>query len=211
MIAAGGGSPTPPGPVIEPVFYDKLVFDGVAHIDTDYVLPEMCSVRVNLGGETNKAAQRVFRASTNGLIQMHYDSNTTSDTRSVTVYYDSTTVSGRQTRGFSQSLYFWMTPSYFGWGNTAHPLTRGSSHPTGVLQIGGWNSGNPYSGWMSTFRVWGSNAQNATSAYDLDNYSSVASFRPCTYNGEAGLWYVEGNKFFGNTAGAGTLTVANNE
>lgn len=212
MIASGGGSPTPPGPVIEPVFYNNLVWDGVAKIETDYILPALCSIRVELKDETNKAAQRVFRAvGGNGQMQLIYGSATTSTTRTVNVYYDSTSVSKSFTRAFSSILYFWMTPNKCGYGNTANTYTKGSAHPTGPLEIGGWSSGNPFSGKMGVFRVFGSDAQNASSFNDFDNYTSVATFRPCTYNGEAGLWYVEGNKFFGNTAGAGTLTVANNE
>ena len=211
MIAAGGGSPTPPGPVIEPVFYDNLIFDGVAKIETDYVLPENCSIRVSLKNEKNKAAQRVFHATGgNGLIQMIYGSATTSTTRKVNVYYDSTSVSDTFNRAFSSTLYFWLTPKRCGNYSTERSYTKGSSHPTGALQIGGWESGNPFSGDMGTFRVYGSDAQNASSWEAFENYTPAATFRPCTYNGEAGLWYVEGNKFFGNTAGAGTLTVSNN-
>ena len=211
MIAAGGGSPTPPGPVIEPVFYDNLIFDGVAKIETDYVLPENCSIRVSLKNEKNKAAQRVFHATGgNGLIQMIYGSATTSTTRKVNVYYDSTSVSDTFNRAFSSTLYFWLTPKRCGNYSTASSYTKGSSHPTGALQIGGWESGNPFSGDMGTFRVYGSDAQNASSWEAFENYTPAATFRPCTYNGEAGLWYVEGNKFFGNTAGAGTLTGSNN-
>lgn len=209
MMAAGGGSPTPPGPVIEPVFYNYLVWDGVAKIETDYVLPASCSIRVGLLGETNKAAQRVFRAyDSNGQLQMIYGSATTSTTRTVNVYYDSTSVSKSFTRAFSNALYFWVTPNKCGYGNTAETYTKGSAHPTGPLELGGWSSGNPFSGKMGIFRVYGSDAQNASSFDELGNYTSVATFRPCTYNGEAGMWYVEGNKFFGNTAGAGTLTAS---
>ena len=57
--------------------------------------------------------------------------------------------------------------------------------------------------------VYGSDAQNVATYAGFDNYTPVATFRPCTYNGVAGMWHVEGNAFYGNTAEAGTLTVLN--
>lgn len=210
MIAAGGGSPTPPGPT--PEFYTYLYFDGTAHIDTDYILPEMCSIGVRLGNETTKAAQRVFRAvDGNGGTQMHYSSTTTSTKRTVAVYYDSASLNDSATLAFSTTTFnFFLTPNRYGWGSTvSEAYTKGSSHPTGVLQIGGWDSGQPFTGRMEDFRVYGSDAQNATSASGLAAFTPVATFKPCIYNGEAGFWYVEGNKFFGNSASSGTLTASN--
>lgn len=212
QMMLAGGSPTPPGPVVEPVFYDRLVFDGVAKIETTFVLPENFSIRVSLGNETNKAAQRVFRATGDGgYVALIYGSATTSTNRALQIYYDSTSSNDNTTRAFSSSLYFWMTPKKWGYGNTARSYTKGNAHPTGGLVFGGWDSGNPYSGTMGDILVLGSDAQNATSFSDLLNYTPVATFKPCTYNGEAGLWLVETSTFFGNTAGAGTLTVRNDE
>lgn len=211
LVFQNGGSPTPPGPVIEPVFYDYLIWDGVAKIDTTYTPPELFSIRMELGAETNKAAQRVFRVQGGGYVSMIYGSATTSTNRSLSIYYGKTSSPSTGTRAFSSSLYFWLTPNKWGWGNTANSYTRGSlPAPTGGITFGGWESGNPYSGKMSVIRIWDSTAQNASSYDGLANYTNVATFRPCTYNGEAGLWYVEGSTFFGNTAGAGTLSVMNN-
>ena len=209
MIAAGG-SPTPP-PTPTPVFYDLLIWDGVAKIDTDYVPPELFSIRMELGDEINKAAQRVFRVQGGGgYVSMIYGSATTSTNRSLSVYYNKSSSPETATRAFSSSLYFWLTPKYWGWGSTSHTYTKGNlPTPTGGITFGGWESGNPYSGKMGTIRVYGSDAQNAQSFTGLESYTDVATFRPCTYNGEAGLWYVQGNQFFGNTAGSGTLTVRN--
>jgi len=204
------GSPTPPAPT--PVFYDRLIFDGSAYINTDIVLPTNCSIRVYIGSETQKKAQRVFRATTNGLLQLIYTSNTTSTNRRMGVYYDSTSLSdGTHNVAFSTTGFtFFMTPKGWGRGNqTFYSYTKGSSHPTGGLQIGGWDSGQPFTGQIATFRVYGSDAQNCQTMDSFDNYTSVYTLRPCTYNGEAGLWCDETNKFYGNSAGAGTLTVAN--
>lgn len=205
-----GESPTPPTPT--PVFYDRLVFDGVAKIQTDIILPALCSMRVVLENEKNKAAQRIFHAvGGNGLIQLIYGSSTSSTQRRLQVYYDSTTSGGNWGLNFSYTCYFFMTPTKYGSYQTVQTHTSGSAHPTDGLVLGGWDSGNPFSGDMGTFFLYDSSAQNAADWVALENnFTPVATLRPCTYNGEAGFWYVEGNKFFGNTAGSGTLTVRNN-
>ena len=199
------------------VFYNKILFDGVAYIETDITPPEDASFRVNLGNETSKAAQRVFMvpAENGTIIGVYYGNNTTSTRRYFSIYYGaSSAVSTTTYLAWSTTTYsFWLTPNRFGWGNTANSITKGSNKPSGNLVIGynASHSGNPYSGEMGLFRIYGSDAQNATSASDLyDNYTPVYTLRPCTYNGEPGLWCVETSKFYGNSAGAGTLTVANN-
>lgn len=42
-----------------------------------------------------------------------------------------------------------------------------------------------------------------------DNDVLVRDYKPCTYNGEAGLWDSVENKFYGNANSTGTLTVGN--
>ena len=214
MIAAGG-SPTPP-PTPTPVFYDYLVFDGTAYIDISGLsVPSDFSVFVRLGNETNKAAQRLFYfyGSPNGFSAI-LNSSTTSTTRCFGIYYGgSSAASGNRTLAFSTTAYsFFLTPKRFGWGNTAYTFTKGNSTPTGNLILGMNNtgSGNPYSGTMKSFRIYGSDAQDVTNATDLFNdYTPVYTLKPCTYNGEAGMWCEETSTFFGNTAGAGTLSVRN--
>ena len=209
------GSPTPPGPVIEPVFYDRLVFDGTAYIETNYVLPANCSIGGNFGYETQKIAQRVFRSQGGGgYILLTYGGSTSSTRRQLVLFYDSASalVNNLYVNFTFDSYSFFMTPTKYGIGETASTYTKGNSHPTGGIVFGDGIGGQAFTGRMGIFKVYDSTAAGATSAIDLENnYTPVATFRPCTYNGEAGMWYVEGNQFFGNTAGAGNLTVANNE
>lgn len=40
--------------------------------------------------------------------------------------------------------------------------------------------------------------------------SMIRDFRPCTYNGEAGMWDMVENKFYGNIAAKGVFSVVNN-
>lgn len=213
MMAAGGGSPTPPGPVIEPVFYDNLVFDGTAYIDTDITPPTDASFLVRLGNETLKAAQRVFLAPTaNGGIGVTYANNTTR--RYFNIYYgQSSAVSSDKYLDFSTAIYnFFLTPNRFGWGSVAsYTITRGAENASGAITIGSnkTHTGQPFTGAMETFYIYGSDASGCTKAADFANYTPRYTLRPCTYDGEAGLWCVETSTFYGNTAGAGALSVAN--
>ena len=201
------GSPTPPGPT--PVFYDFLIFDGTAYIDTDIVPDANASFRVNLGDETLKAAQRLFGIPTGSgaYTTISYSNSTTTTNRAFTVYYgSSSSLSSNRTLAFSAGRYsLFLTPKRFGWGNNAFTITKGSGSPSGGLVIGSnsSHSGQPYTGKIRGFIVYGSDAQNATDASDLyNNYT-------CTYNGEVGLWCLETSKFYGNSAGAGSLSVEN--
>lgn len=195
---------------ISPVFHNYLVFDGTAIIQTDYVLPNLCSIAVPLGNETAKVSQRVFRAEGgNGIIQLGYGGSTNSTRRQMVPLYYSTSglASNRYLNWSTASFNYFATPNRFGWGNTAYTYTKGSNAPTGGMLFGGGGN-QPFTGRMGTFRIYGSDAQNATTYSALTAFTAVATFRPCTYNGEAGFWYVEGNTFYGNTAQSGTLSVA---
>lgn len=219
MMAAGGGSPTPPtppGPVIEPVFYDRLVFDGTAYIDTDIVPDLTMSYRVAIGNEAQKKAQRYFFVATedSGFIGATLNSSTNSTNRCFTIYYGSSSaLSSNKTIGFSNaSLGFFLTPNRFGWGTLSYTITKGNSEPTGPLVIGASSnhSGQAFTGRIGYFRIYGSDAQNCAENGDFDSFTPIYTLRPCTYNGEAGMWCVELQKFYGNTAGAGSLSVINN-
>lgn len=214
LVFQKGGGPTPP--VHELVFYDRLVFDGTAYIDTDIVLPANCSIKVSLGNETSKVAQRVFQASDgSGSISLVYTSNTTATYRYFGAYYDSASslLSNSRRLGWSNATYGWfMTPSRCGYSNgTAWTYTKGNAHPNTALRLG-YNiagTGQAYTGVMRNFLIYGSDASGATSYAALDNYTPVYTLRPCTYDGEPGMWNVEQSKFYGNTAGAGQLSVEN--
>ena len=215
MIAAGG-SPTPP-PTPTPVFYDYLVFDGTASIEiTGLSIPDDFTIGVYLGHETNKAAQRLFWLPGSPVsFGAILNSSTNSSNRCFSIYYGASgAASTNKTLAFSTKGYsFFLTPKRFGWNSTSYTFTKGTASPTGTLMIGkNATTGNPYSGDMMRFRIYGSDAQNVTDATDLlNNYTPIYTFKPCTYNGEAGMWCVETSTFHGNTAGEGTLSVRNSE
>ena len=215
MLAGGspGPGPEPPTPVT-PVFYDYIYFDGTAYIDTTVTIPANGSLRVSLGMETSKTAQQVFIAegTNGGYIGMFIGGGSNTTRRQVVPLYDSTSylASNRYLNWTYTTYGFFMTPSRFGWGNSPYTYTKGSLHPDGGICLGrSTNTGvTRYTGRMTQLQIYGSDASGVTSYAALDNYTPVATLRPCTYDGVPGLWYVEGSTFFGNSAGAGTLTVS---
>ena len=218
MIADGGNPTPPPTPTL--VFYDRLVFDGTAYIDTDIVPDAEASYRMMFGDETLKASQTLFTvpAENSTRIGLVYGSSTTSTRRAFSVYYGASgAVRSDQTMLFSAARYTMMlTPLkvQFGQNGTAQSITKGSNAPSGPLIFGqnATHSGTAYTGSMGNQRVYGPDAKNATSYTDLlNNYTPTHTLRPCTYNGEAGFWCVETSKFYGNSASSGTLSVINNE
>lgn len=211
-VGGGGGGVAP---VVEPVFYDYLEFDGTAYIETDYVLPHDCSIAVAAGAESTKGSQQVFGATGGGgLIAFFLGGGSTTSNRQMVPYYDSASyLFTNRTLAFSYNTYtVFITPHRFGWGSASYIFTKGSLHPTDGLLLGKHNlasSMSPYTGRFGDFRIYGSSASGVTSASGFANYVPLATFRPCTYNGEAGMWFVEGSKFYGNSAGAGSLSVSN--
>lgn len=211
LVFQNGGGPTPPTPTL--VFYDYLYFDGTAYIDTTLVPPENASFRCNFGNETTKGAQRYFGAAANGAAtNLFLNNNTNSTNRNFTAYYQSSSsVVTSKTLAFSYPTFnFFLTPERIGIGASTYTFTGGANAHNGGIVFGSnsSHSGNPYTGRMTRFRVYGSDARGCTSYSDFDNYTPVYTIRPCTYNGEAGLWCEETSQFFGNSAGSGTLTAS---
>ena len=198
--------------ILEPIFYNYLYFTRPAYIQTDYILPNLASFSTQLGHETVQAGtQRIFvLGSGTDFIRVQYASNTTAASgRRWSVYYGSSSnIGGNRTYAWSNNEFnFFLTPKRFGYGSNSYTITKGSGYPTAALRFGATEYS--YSGRMSTFCIYDSSAQNATSYSALTAFTPVATFRPCTYGGQAGFWYVEGQKFFGNSADSGSLTASN--
>lgn len=203
---------------VSPVFYDYLVFDGTAYIETDITPTSLASYLGNFGNETltgSGAGQRMFLLPTTSNVQTGFiisPSGSTNTYRQFSVYYGSTATSGNKRLNWTTPRYdVFLTPYRCGYGGTVVSITKGNGKPNGALVIGqnASGTGQAYTGKIKTFYVYGDDAQDVSSVAGFDNYTPVATLRPCTYNGEAGLWCVETNKFYGNTAGAGTLTATN--
>ena len=200
------------------VFYDRLVFDGTAWIQTDLFIPSNGSIDIDACGyETQKVAQNVFKLSLsvddNMVTAIWVNTNTNSSTRQVSWRYTSTSTQRRASYTWSGTpqINFWMTPKRAAAGNSIGSITAGSNTPSIAMMIGGpaTSTITCFTGRTGIWRIFDSDAQNATSRTGLLAFTPVYTLRPCTYNGEAGLWCVETNKFYGNSAGSGQLTVLN--
>lgn len=210
MIAAGGGSPTPPGPT--PELHARVRFDGTAYIQTDIIIPANGSVRVSTGGETRKGNQGVFNAmdGSSTVFSFWLNNNSNSSTRSFSHRYNSaTTGTGNPTvSGWSSRVGVFLGYTKWGTSSTAMNTVRGSRPPTSGLVLASASGGYRYTGALGYVYIYDSSAQGATSYADLrDNYTPVYTLRPCTYDGEVGYWCVETSTFYGNSNTEGTLTV----
>lgn len=212
MIADGGGSPTPPTPT--PEFHSYLVFDGVASIQTDLVLPTNGSIRVTIGGETTKGVQGIFNAKniasdtvTFGL-WMNSSSNTTKRVFACRYNANTTDSSHPSINSWDNRPGLFITPTRWGYGTTGYTHSKGSVVADGGILIGAEAGGIYYTGKLGWFYIYDSSAQAATTYNDLrDNYTPLVTLKPCVLNGECGYYDEASGKFYGNTAGAGTLSV----
>ena len=218
MIAAGVSPtpPTPPTPTILPVFYDNLDFDGVAYIETDLLLPQDGTVRINcyFGTVASRIPQRLFDIG--GLIGAVIDSRTDSSARYESFFYGDTTAIPLSTKLYwasGQSIDLFLTPKYGGFGSFSTGITKGANIPNTPLVIG-QNIVSPEQALAGTFRmcrIYDSSAQNVSRTSGFSSYTPVYTLVPCTYDGEPGIWCEEESKFYGNSNSIGTLTVSNNE
>lgn len=202
-----------------PEFHDYLVFDGTAFIDTDITVPENCSFVMNMGDEASRRQMRVIRVNpggADGAIYSHISSFRT-DVRSMSYAYDSSSSLKTHNTPTGSRIAWFMTPKRGGYGSQSLTYTKGDAHPLGGISLGGYTGDTstsyyPYNGTIKYLRVYGSDAQNETSASAIsNNHTPIITLIPCLYGSRAGLWHVEGGKFYGNTAGAGTLSVADDE
>lgn len=200
---------------IAPVFYDYLVGDGVAYIDTGLAIPENGSLAGLFGWETVKAGgQNIFGAFDvgGGETGFTFGGATTNTNRQIVAFYDKASYVGTKTLAFSYASFgAILTPKRYGYGNVTSTFTKGTARPSATLKIfGGFPTYTAFSGALKgDFTVYGADAQNATTYTALLAFTPIATFRPCTYNGEAGLWYVEQNRFLGNAAASGAFTATN--
>lgn len=199
-----------------PEFFSYLHFDGSSYIVTDIIPPADCSFRVRVR-EAMKSSQMYFECNgaNSALFGIELNNDTNTSMRAFTAFYgrSSTVVSGTtKTLTWSgvPTYQLWLTCKRLGTGSTSVTFTKGNEIPSGGIVIGqsaGLN-GVPYKGSMQQFRIYGDETQNVTTATDFSSYTPVITLRPCVFRGEAGMWYVEGNKFYGN-AGVGILTANN--
>ena len=196
----------------ELVFYPQIKGDGWAHIDTGFILPEDASMAVRIGNETTKAGQECFIARQNDRITSFVLGSQTNQTqRLMIIAYDS--VSSLRAWNVPMSyaeISFFLTPNYTGQGSDSIFYMKGSVKPSAGLRLFGLDriatNALTYTGTMREFFVFGPEAALATTFYELMEFVPVATFRPCTYRGRPGMWFMEQNRFLGNAAQYGAFT-----
>ena len=154
-----------------PEFHDYLVFDGPAFIDTDITVPENCSFVMNMGDEASRRQMRVIRVNpggADGAIYSHISSFRT-DVRSMSYAYDSSSSLKTHNSPTGSRIAWFMTPKRGGYGSQSSTYTKGDAHPLGGISLGGYTGDTstsyyPYNGTIKYLRVYGSDAQNETSA-----------------------------------------------
>ena len=202
---------------VQPVFYQRLKFDGTAFIQTDIPMPPNGSIAVPLGNESKKVYQVVFNfkpSPGDGNIRFSLGTQTNSSRRQLVPQYDSTSnlLTNTYLNFTYQTYNFFMTPKGMGTGDSFHSFTKGSSHPSGGLCLGfnydtSASTTQRYTGTAGYIRIFNSDAQDENRYTNLANYTPHRTLRPCLYGGQAGLWCVETNTFYGNSAGAGVISV----
>ena len=209
---------------IEPVFYERLSFDGKAGIQTDIQLPVNGSICCDrLGDEKVKNISQyvftVYGSNTTGACRFLYGGQSSNTQRQFCIFYDSSSIinAGRTLSYTYPSYSYFFGPKRQANGNSGQNYTKGSlTHPNGGIMIGHLTNSYTstadygYNGTMAKVYVYDSTAQNAQTVAEIKQFTPVATLRPCLYGSEAGMWYVEGNKFYGNTRSEGTITVDGN-
>ena len=192
------------------VFYDKLVGDGVAYINTEYYPNGLdsfawdaeppkyvnkfvfgCkSTKLNIGALVYYADESYYLVGPTAA-KLIYEDNTTRMTRQMAVV----SVDGAYKRNlFNGNVKVELSPvgSYVSAVSTTPLLVyacQKSATDTSADRI--------YSGAIRSFSI-----------TDIDG-NIVMSLKPCVWNGEAGMWDEVSGKFFGNSATKGKFDVAN--
>ena len=152
---------------MSPVFYDYLVFDGTAYIQTDIIPSSLASYLGNFGNETLTGAgagQRMFivPATSNQTGFIISPSSSTNTYRQFSVYYGSTATSGNKRLNWTTKQYdVFLTPSRCGYANSVVSITKGNGTPNAGLCLGQnpKSTGQAYTGKMGIFKVYGDDAK----------------------------------------------------
>lgn len=181
--------------------------DGTAWINTDYMLPENAVIYVSTmwgGYGSNKAivgtdATWIRQISSAGSERFGWKYNGGSEVqKNAGNFYNP-----------SAELGLYITPSRGGGRSSSLvSITKGSSSSTTPLCIMESYPGSGMKHWnfpIGTVYVYDSSAAGVTTGNQLAQYTPIASFIPCTYGFKAGMYYVEEDRFCGNSNTSGVI------
>lgn len=195
------------------VFYDKLVGDGVAYINTQYfakgtdsfawdVTPPSTfnkfvfgtkSISLCLGSLTYTKESSYYLTGANNAEQVYQD-NSNRKMRSMVVTKVGDTYQ-RDILTDGEVLHTFGQDSTYSQARSDTPiLLFACQYSTGLTSPDRIYNGSIY----------------AFSITDIDG-NIIMSLRPCTYGGEAGMWDEIGGKFYGSASSSGSFTAANDE
>ena len=185
----------------ELIFYEKLIGDGKAYINTGapYVEGYTYAARLCIPQTTNSwvmgawTGNKGVTVTRNGIyVRLRLN---TADTNAVSI--------GSDVVGYHDIDFVFTTQSNISYtlDNTTINTGRMTSNGGSNVFLFGYSSGSAV----------GTYARNPSSfqSYTVKNESlnEVMHLVPCTYNGEAGMWDLVSQTFFGNAASSGQFTV----
>lgn len=192
----------------ELIFYEKLIGDGTAYINTKYI-PTTNLTRLFVDFSANAAFAEVLGCRSGSTSNNSVNLTTGSLNKSPTysIFYRnnvSYNLGVTATNGWKVTIKATET------GYDAETLYAGSSSPSVRSITKQTNVPN------CPMTIFGSNVNNVHQTYtntlvvkrvEIVDGSTSLHLVPCTYNGEAGMWDLVEGKFYGNAASSGQFTV----
>ena len=204
--AASSGQFTVEGEI---VYYDKLVGDGVAYIDTDIPYDPTTRILIDFDNSSNKSwynimgvndtwsRQTYFTITSNAYKYIQVRIATQGDHNAAKVYDDTTFVAGKRHK---LNVDLALKEAYFD-GHEPVGVNGDSIHPT----TGNWRlfgTKGSYSNQISNYSMYG------FSVYSNDG-SLMYNLVPCTFDSTPGMYDTINRKFYGNSNTSGAFTVEN--
>lgn len=192
----------------ELVFYEKLIGDGTAYINTKYIpTTNLTRLFVDFSADAAYADVLGCRSGSTSNNSVALSTGTQNKSPTYSIFYRnnvSYNLGATATNGWKVTIKATET------GYNAETLYAGSSSPSVKSITKQTNVPN------CPLTIFGSNVNNVHQTYtntlvvkrvEVVDGSTSMNLVPCTYNGEAGMWDLVSQTFYGNAASSGQFTV----